>query len=326
MKAEAPGKLILSGEHSVVYGAPALAIPVARKANVSFVSDNSARLRICSDFLGEFSCSLLQLQDISQQLDQNFSDFLKQQCSISDVLASPFELLLYTLAQQGFNHSGILTVKSDIPLGSGMGSSAAVICALIKLSEQLTERPLALFERLNRVRHCERLQHGRGSAVDAAAVVYGRAVRVLRDAVTELPMHLGSDWYLWNSGKPRSSTGETVSAVRHHFGNSSIWEEFSEVTSGFEHALLEQNKHLVLQRIQLNHKLLKRIGVVPDATADMIAAIERSGGAAKICGAGSAAGVTGGMVLVYLPDTPATSIEQQLNISLEPVIQAEEQT
>ncbi|MEM1378679.1 MAG: GHMP kinase, partial [Pseudomonadota bacterium] len=57
--------------------------------------------------------------------------------------------------------------------------------------------------------------------------------------------------------------------------------------------------------IKENNRLLRHIGVVPDATNEIIHAIETAGGAAKISGAGASSGDKGGIVLVYQPDPDA---------------------
>jgi mevalonate kinase len=322
MKAEAPGKLILSGEHSVVYGAPAIAVPVSKKVKVSFNHNGGDQLKVITDRLGETELSLQEISGIPALLDQNYSAFLNQNLPIARVLKSPFDLLSYTLIQHGFNSSGTLHISSDIPAGAGMGSSAAVICALIKLCGQITGKQITAEQLFQRVRYCERLQHGRGSAIDAATVTYAKPVKVEADKVTELSLALDKNWFIWNSGEPESTTGETVSEVRRQFGESAIWHDFSEVTNNLERALEAQNSDDILMLVRSNHALLEQIGVVPDRISNVIGQIERSGGAAKICGAGSVMGSAGGMVLVYLPDISPQQMQQSLKIQLEPLLLA----
>ncbi len=319
MKADAPGKLILSGEHSVVYGAPAIAVAVANKVEVSFSPNSSDALKIVTEHLGEAVFRLCDMQALFDQLDQRYADFLDQKLPINQVLSSPFELLLYTLAQHGFDLSGTIHISSDIPAGSGMGSSAAVIGALIKLAARVKQRTLPIEQLFQDIRHCERLQHGKGSVIDAAAVAYGKPVKVSSGNVTEISLALDSNWYLWNSGSPASTTGEVVAAVREQHADSSIWQEFSRVTNELEESLQCSYKERITDLVKTNQNLLERIGVVPDTVSQRIRQIEELGGAGKICGAGSIKGSCAGMVLLYLPDISAETVEQQLNIHLEPL-------
>lgn len=323
MKAEAPGKLILSGEHSVVYGAPALAIAVSHKVRASFQANQSNKVSLCSGALSR-SVSLDQLPVIHAQLNQRYDDFLHQRCLVSDILTSPAELLFYTLAHAGLETGGEIGITSDLPTGAGMGSSAAVIGALVCLSGQVQKHSLTSEDRFNSIRFCERLQHGRGSAIDAAAVTYGGCVRVQEEVVTPLSLQMDQHWYVWNSGQPRTSTGETVSAVRQQFQDSKIWQQFSSVTQAFERALANNDPSEIIVLIRQNHALLEQIEVVPAQVSQMIRKVEQLGGAAKVCGAGAHSGHQGGMVLIYHPVASQEQLQHALDLSLEPLTQAEE--
>jgi mevalonate kinase len=76
-----------------------------------------------------------------------------------------------------------------------------------------------------------------------------------------------------------------------------------------EKALARNDTEEALEAIRGNHRLLRRIGVVPDRVSDFIAAVENRGGAAKICGAGAAGGEAGGVVLVTGIRPPADLCE-----------------
>lgn len=319
MKAIAPGKLILSGEHSVVYGAPAIAMAVTSSVMASYTPTASLNLSISSDVFGSFSKNIATFKFFSEQLDQRFNLFLQRKLAVSDVLSSPSDLLFYTLSQLGFDQPGQISIASDIPAGAGMGSSAAVIAALLKLAEAASQKELKKREFFKLVRHCERLQHGRGSAIDAAATTFGGVVKVQNDHVTLLPEKIGDNWFIWNSGSPKSSTGETVSAVRESFEFSTIWQHFEQVTQDFERIIYSSDDQQKLDLIQENQRLLQQIGIVPNAVADVIQRIESMGGSAKVCGAGSSSGDRGGLVLVYAPKGNAAEIASRLNIHLQPL-------
>jgi mevalonate kinase len=62
--------------------------------------------------------------------------------------------------------------------------------------------------------------------------------------------------------------------------------------------------------IRENHRLLCRIGVVPQKVQQFVSEVEAAGGAAKVCGAGSVRGDSGGAVLVLADFMPAALAEK----------------
>ncbi|MDF2182116.1 mevalonate kinase [Neptuniibacter sp. CAU 1671] len=297
MKAQAPGKLILSGEHSVVYGAPALAIAVREKVEVTLEPlSEGASITLSSDSFDETECALSDLPVLQTQLDKAYEAFLAGERSINGLLACPTDLLFYVLslfpAQPGRYH-----IHSTIPAGSGLGSSAAVIAALLQTTAA-AEQSATEFMQL--VRFCERLQHGRGSLLDAAACTLGGVVRVQNDQVSKVELAMDGGWYRINTGRPDCSTGEVVEYVRQCHGKSSIWTEFSDLTGQLEQHWSDVSQRSELLRI--NHRLLQKIGVVPAEVSALVAKIEARGGAAKISGAGAHRGEHAGQLLVYWPE------------------------
>lgn len=323
--AHAPGKIILSGEHSVVYGGPAIAAALARYTEVCFKPvHRSNALRTAFEDLsqGQFY-PLRLLSDFKQGLDRRFDQFIKGELPVQQILQRPDDLVVYTLASLAqrlplpgattntrLPMPGQLSSRSDLPLGSGMGSSAAVIAATFVLYERLLNHPQTDAERFERVRFCERLQHGKGGAIDAATVVYGGINQVQGDAITKPaldPGHglwNGTGWYWVLQGVPTSSTGECVAQVRQtHGGDSALWQGFADCTNALLDALTNDADPRPV--IKENHRLLSRIGVVPATVNRMVDMVEAAGGAAKISGAGSIRGDHGGVVLVHMPDPKA---------------------
>jgi mevalonate kinase len=299
----APGKLILSGEHSVVHGAPALALAVDRHMRVSFEPDRLPRLswqaREKTHVLG-----FDKFHSLRTRLDSYFERYLRGELSIGQILKKPAELVFYAvdmarlLSGLEHLHGGRVRIDSDIPIGAGMGSSAALIACLLKLFGDFEQ----IDDLVQQVRHCERLQHGQGSAIDAATVCHGGLVRLRDGAVSRLPLAeqgLGEGWFWVFTGTPASSTGACVERVRQNFTGSAIWNEFAAVTHAMEQALLQGGDLIAL--VRENHRLLTRIGVVPAPLARLAEQVEQQGGAAKICGAGSVSGDQGGLMLVFLP-------------------------
>jgi mevalonate kinase len=300
--------VILSGEHAVVYGAPALALAVDRHMCVSYEPDRLPRL----SWQAQEKTHVLGLdkfRSLRTRLDSYFERYLRGELSIGQILKKPAELVFYAVDMahllSGLDHlpRGKVKIDSDIPIGAGMGSSAALIAALLKLFGRFDNLD-ALVEQ---VRHCERLQHGRGSAIDAATVCHGGLVRLRDGVISRLPLAprgLGEGWFWVFTGTPASSTGACVDSVRKNFSGSAIWTEFADLTTRLEQALLQGQA--ITPLVRENHRLLTRIGVVPAPLVRVTEQIEQRGGAAKVCGAGAISGDHGGLMLVWLPEgTPA---------------------
>ncbi|MEM1388830.1 MAG: GHMP kinase [Pseudomonadota bacterium] len=324
--ARAPGKLILSGEHSVVYGAPALAVAVEHFTHIWFTPlHQTDGLRTAFESLTPSAFYPFDLlRGFKDGLDQRFDAFLRGDLPVQKILQRPDDLAIYALSSllpvlpvpgrsSGFPLPvpGQLSSQSDMPLGAGMGSSAAVVAATVVLYEHLLGQPQSVHDRFKQVRFCERLQHGKGSAIDASAVVFGGLNRVQEDEVAPImlaPEHSlqspDGGWYWVLTGVPLSKTGECVAKVRGAHGNDrALWEEFAACTRLFEATLAEDADPVPVMRE--NHRLLQRIGVVPNPANRFADAVESLGGAAKVSGAGAVRGEHAGVMLVYLPDAEA---------------------
>ncbi|MEL6915372.1 MAG: GHMP kinase [Pseudomonadota bacterium] len=263
------------------------------------------------------------LKGFKEGLDRRFEEFMRGEMPVQKILQRPDDLAVYTLtsllpmipvpgatARRRLPVPGQLASKTDMPLGAGMGSSAAVVAATVVLYEHLLGRPQSVEDRFEKVRFCERLQHGKGSAIDASAVVYGGLNRVAQDGVSSIalgPEHSlrnARGWYWVQLGTPVSKTGECVAKVRDDHGSDSVlWRSFGELTREFEKVISHDGDPIAVMRD--NHRLLQKIGVVPQPASRFADAVEALGGAAKVSGAGAVRGEAAGVMLVYLEDPGA---------------------
>ncbi len=256
---------------------------------------------------------------------------------VQNILNHPNDLVMYTLMsflhqlpsrktlQQFAPHSGVLRSHSTIPMGAGMGSSASAIAATLALYEHIIEKPLSAHKRFEMVRFCERLQHGKGSAIDAATVTFGGGIHLHNGQPNSITIDLGNNnttinnkWFWLNTGTPQSSTGECVQYVRkHHAYDKVLWDTFNNVTNNIINQLSDCSRDnidnsSIGDNIKENNQLLQHIGVVPHKASELVTLIEQCNGAGKICGAGSISGEKAGIVLAYLPQG---NIEELLEIA-----------
>ena len=159
--ATAPGKIILFGEHAVVYGQPAIAVPVmdVRAEAIVEPARSTDRGRILAPGVGLDT----RLRDLPA--DHPLATALRGVLSACGVAASPpFQL----------------TIQSTIPVAGGMGSGAAVSVAVIRAFSAFLGHPLPN-EQVNALAYeVEKLHHGTPSGIDNTVITYARPVYFVR--------------------------------------------------------------------------------------------------------------------------------------------------
>ena len=310
MKAIAPGKLILSGEHAVVYGKPALAMAIDRYAQ-SIITPESSDLVSFNlvDLHQSNSFTLRALGELKNRVLKNYHMFLSGELGIREVLHKPIELFefafitildgLHLKLTGGLN----IQTQSNIPIGCGMGSSAATVLSSLRAVGHYFRVDFRPDWYMKYSLEAEKLQHGHPSGVDSYISLHGGCA-LFRDGEAKSVPLPRAQIYLVNTGTPETTTGECVVAVRNEFRNDTIWNDFEAVTLSLEQALRTNDMIDVQRAVRENHRLLTRIGVVPARVQSFISEVESLGGAGKICGAGSVAGDQGGMVLVFAEELP----------------------
>ncbi len=313
-RCSAPAKLILSGEHAVLYNGPALsmAIQLYSHCECGFTQGNSLQISIeLDDFQQSLTLNKQQYQTQSQAIEQRYRAFQNGELAINKVLNSPVELILcsfYLFAETHSLKNGIWSVNihSEIPTGRGLGSSASVIISLLKTLYRQHGIEPTFSEQLSLAREIESRQHGRSSGLDPASILHGGIIKYrLQQPVEPIQTHPMQAWLI-DSGAPLSSTGEAVSHVRQYAENQILWDNFANITDIITDALQQQNKEQLHQAIRENQLLLEQIGVVPKTVAGFIDKLNRTThAAAKICGSGSVRGEAAGIILCFSEQAPS---------------------
>lgn len=312
MRVHAPGKLILSGEHAVVYGHPALAMAINRYVIATASLEKTPHVSFdLSDLSSqEHKLSLFALEQLKNRIKRKYQAFIKGDFKIRDVLQKPVELaqFAFSLFVETLNikltHGVKIHVQSDIPMGCGMGSSAATILSIVHAIAHYLRIELSPEMLFRLGLEAENVQHGFSSGLDLRISLHGGCMYIKENeiqsrTVPTLPM------YVINTGTPDCSTGECVAAVAHHFKENQMGKYFSAVTDAMDTALQANNLSSVSQAIMDNHGLLSAIGVVPKKVQHFVREVEQANGAAKICGAGAISGDKAGIVLAVTEDLAA---------------------
>ncbi len=310
MKAVAPGKLILSGEHAVVFGRPALAMAVDRCATSTITADIGDHVSFdLVDLQQNESFTFRALNDLKTRVQRNYQLFLDGKLSIRDVLLKPVELFefafinildgLHLKLEQGLK----IQTRSDIPIGCGMGSSAATVLSALRAAGHYLRVDFRPDWVMKYSLDAEKLQHGYPSGVDSYISLNGGCALFQNGAAQSVPLPRVA-MYLVHTGVPDSTTGECVVRVKQRFAEDVIWNDFEAVTLEMERAIRANDLKSIQAMVRENNKLLARIGVVPEKVQQFITEIEAAGAAAKVCGAGSVTGDKAGIVLVFAAEPP----------------------
>ncbi|WP_373019778.1 mevalonate kinase [Thiomicrorhabdus sp.] len=312
-----PSKLILSGEHAVLYGCPALSMAIDLETRCTLMDDEaSVDLPGFTVSLKNFDLkqhfSFAEWQHQAEKIDQRFEDFRSGTAPINAVLTSPFDLILITLSNlcqiRPFCPANWqIEIESNAPIGRGLGSSAAVIVSLIKTMLTQLHWQMDDKELLELAKRIEAYQHGHSSGIDPATLLHGG---LLKYQLHQKPQPLANrpfNAWLIDTGKPQSTTGECVTWVKqHHQNDKNLWQSFSITTHQIEQAWSNWDQNILKQAIDRNHQLLCRIGVVPNRIQSFIETLRGNLNAScKICGAGSIAGESAGMLLCISENSPA---------------------
>lgn len=162
-RGHAPAKVILFGEHAVVYGRPAIAAPLPQ-------------VRARAEIYPDRRC-LIEAADLGGLIDVAGAP-------ADDPLALIVRLVCAELGRP--LPSWRIRVRSRIPIASGLGSGAAIAAAIARalLAAFQTELPLARLSAL--VYEVEKLHHGTPSGIDNTVVVYERPVWFVRERQPEM--------------------------------------------------------------------------------------------------------------------------------------------
>lgn len=341
--ASAPAKTILMGEHAVVHGAPALvsAVGLRARAEVSPRSDVPAgTVAVDLPDLGHGeTLTVDDALDYARGARERWEDYRRRpdRESVARLAGGrPGHVALVALGEAervarsagagrssgGGDAGDRLRVSSEIPVGRGFGSSAAVGAAVAGawLARRGVDLSLGAMDDL--LLEIERRQHGDPSGVDAATVLRGGLVwaepgdeGLAVEGVAD-PAGLLAAFRLVDSGEPAEDTGETVAAVRERLSRRP--DEMEEALGTIRRATVAFRRELdatppeparIVRLVRRCQRGLEAIGVVPEPVRRLVRGVEERGGAAKISGAGALSaregGPPGGGLLLIVHPEPA---------------------
>lgn len=292
--ATAPGKIILLGEHAVVYGRPAIAVPVT---DVTV----TATIRDCAAGSG---CTIL-AHDLGHTVALDNADS-------TNPLAFIVQLTLAEL-QLPDNPDWQIEIHSQIPIAGGLGSGAAVstaICRAIFTHSGHAPDPSRISALVYR---SEELYHGTPSGIDNTVIAYAMPIWFVKGGTIE-PFTSGNTFTMVIADSGISSpTKETVADVRRQWqAEPARFEAIFDEIAALVHAARRQIEYGTIDKLgalmDQNQLLLEALGVSSPRLQTLIEAARQAGAwGAKLSGGGR-----GGNVIALVEDARVTRVSAAL--------------
>ncbi len=275
-----PAKVILSGEHSVVFGKPALVTAINLRLKVSIWP---------GDFQNTNNPLLIIESFVKKYLSNNKNNYHPQSF--------------------GFK------IDSQIPVGRGLGSSAALACAATAAILALYTQKPPQRSIINEIAYgVEKYFHHTPSGVDNSTsclgglIFYRKEFDFLKNISPlhfDIPSSIGQQLFLIDSGKPTETTAEMVKFVKHQVDSDGNYKQIlldiEEVTKEMVIAIKDNNFDNFKKTIVVNEDLLEKLGVVSKATKHFLGNLGQYG-VGKITGAGGITGRSG--YILFLASHP----------------------
>lgn len=296
----AHAKVILFGEHVVLYGNPAIALPVPALAATAAARHRRGPVRI--DFTGAGPGAAAGRVSMSKL----------------DAWTIPRLAVSVTCEHLGVPVEGLgIELRSEVPVGRGLGSSAALAGAVIEAVADLHEVVLSADEHYELIQHCEGFAHGRASGIDARTVTH-RAGLLWFHAGNVRPLAVAHD-----ADVVLTVVDTGVLASTHH-AVELVRERMTELGDDRTAMLLDRARALAVSAVDHlaggrgaalgaamteNHVILRELGVSSGPIEDIVtAALDVGAWGAKLSGGG-----LGGCVLVAGPEVVTDKLTAALS-------------
>jgi mevalonate kinase len=284
----APGKIILLGEHAVVYGRPALAVPVRQVQACASVEPAGS---------GPAGGVLIAAPDRALQA---WRHNLEDDHPLAAICSSTLEAL------QVRDFPPIrLTILSTIPVASGLGSSAAVSVAVARALNRHFAGDLTDARISELAFDVERIHHGTPSGIDNTVVAFDRPIFFQRGQPAE-PLTVGAACrFLIADTGIAAPTAKAVGRVRQRWEANrpeleAAFEDIARLVLEARQALLDGDVQRLGQAMHRNHGLLVDLGVSSRELDRLVEAAHEAGSlGAKMSGGG----MGGHMIALVTPES-----------------------
>jgi mevalonate kinase len=285
----APAKIILFGEHFVVYNKPAILASVTKRIKVGAHLNNSKTINIKSD-LG-----------IEASYKESDFNIIKGANHSQTILYPLYESARSVLSERHQILGLDILVNSEFPYGLGLGSSAASCVATVAAVDSLFHKPDKQYV-CDKAIKSERLIHNNSSGADCYISTFGGLIYYIKNTgFNKIYCKKDLSLLIGNTGI-RHSTGALVSSVKKFKDeNSSLFNNLSRRAENICRdaftAITKGDERKLGKLMRENHTLLQQIGVSHDKIDYLVnVCVENGALGAKLTGAGG-----GGIMIALVP-------------------------
>nr|AZB52798.1 mevalonate kinase [Centranthera grandiflora] len=361
VRARAPGKIILAGEHAVVHGSTAVAAAIDLYTYVSVrfptPSDNDDAIKIhLKDLALELSWPVGKIAEVLPELGSNAassprSSSLESSKAIASLIedqnipeanigiTSGISAFLWLYTSIHGNKPAKIVVTSELPLGSGLGSSAAfcvaLSAALLALSDSgkldFSHQGWQMFgdtelELVNKwAFEGEKIIHGKPSGIDNTVSTYGNMIKFRCGELTRIKTNMPLKMLITNTKVGRNTKALVASVsertLRHSTTMASVFNAVDSISNELaaiiqspvsDDLAITEKEEKIGELMEMNQGLLQCMGVGHSSIETVIRTTVKYKLSTKLTGAGG-----GGCVLTLLPTLLSGTVVDKVTAELE---------
>lgn len=288
----ASAKVILFGEHAVVYGQPAVAIPI---------QDVRASAAVSID--ASVSAPIIEAKDLKIETTFGAASY---PVAVVPIIKS-IELInekIVKLPKSGWR----LTIWSKIPMGRGLGSSAATIIAIIRALTKAMMKFISPKELIKYSFELEKIHHGTPSGIDNTVISLEKPILFRKDHEPSAIKSANMFFVVGDTGISKKTADVVAQVAEAKEKNPEqyhrIFDQMGQIARQGSLALKDGDVKKIGKLMDENHILLQRINVSSPELENLIDAAKAKGAlGAKLCGAGK-----GGCMVAVAKDGSTASI------------------
>jgi mevalonate kinase len=284
-KASAPAKVILFGEHFVVYGGPAILASINRRIEViaSTIEENKVVIRSDIGVAGEYGRSVFTI--------------IQGGIEAKATLDPLYSAVRQALSARGKKAGVEIAISSTVPPGIGLGSSAAACVATVAAVNALFQKKPSRQKICEVAIESERLIHKNSSGADCYVSMFGGLIHYSRAKGFKKIESRGPLALVIASTGVRHYTGDLVAGVKTFKDrNESLFKNLAkqaaDICAQAQRAIASGRRDRLGALMNENQAILRQIGVSHYKVDDLIDICSKAGAlGAKITGAGGGGAV-----------------------------------